>query len=409
MPLNSNQVKSMKPGVYSDGGGLYLVVRESGDRVWSYRFTGTDGKRAAMEFATFGDKPGEMTLSAARDQAREYRLALKKDGVDPRHRKKITIMGGKTFAEYWKDKVPGWCAGKHKDEPKNWERSLSDLKSMHHLKLHEIESTHVIDALKPIWWKKPVTANRTRERLERILDAAKVEKYRAGDNPAVWRGNLKHIFPSARKLNKKKAHASVEYTKAPSLLLALKYDPSRVARCVEVGILTVARSQEIRLMQWDEVDFDKETWLVPAERMKVKGQSEPKPHLVPLSKQAIEIIQSMPRDDRYVFPSDHAEDHQPFLPNALVNCIRRAGFAATMHGMRSTFRNWGGDCKEHNFRREVLEHCLAHRVGDESERSYWTGEMLDRRREVLNAWATYVRPPDSTTPVQHRPNLKIVA
>jgi integrase len=249
--------------------------------------------------------------------------------------------------------------------------------------LHEIETAHVTEALKPIWWEKPISVNRTCERIEKLLDAAKVEKFRTGENPAAWRGNLKFVLPSARKLNKKKGHASVPYSKAPALMTTLRYEPGNAARCVEVGILTCARSQEIRLMEWDEIDFDAKQWTCPAEKMKIKDESEPKPHLVPLSDQAIEIIKSMPRVGRYVFSSDHAEEHQPFFPNALTNVIKRAGFNATMHRCRTTFRNWGGESTEHNFRREVLEHYIAHRVGDESEKSYWTGEMIERRREVL--------------------------
>jgi hypothetical protein len=118
MPLNPTQVKSKQPGVRADGGGLYLVVRESGERVWAFRFTAPDGKRGQIEFAKVGDKPGELSLTAARDQAREYRLA-KKDGVDPRHKKQIEAKGGKTFKDYAKKKYPGWCMGKHKDEPKS--------------------------------------------------------------------------------------------------------------------------------------------------------------------------------------------------------------------------------------------------------------------------------------------------
>jgi len=138
--------------------------------------------------------------------------------------------------------------------------------------------------------------------------------------------------------------------------------------------------------------------------MKIKGQAQPNPHLVPLTDQAIEIIQSMPRVGRYVFLSDHAEEHQPFLPNALTNCINRTGFNGTMHGMRTTFRNWGGESVEHNFRREVLEHCLSHRVGDDSEKSYWTADMVERRRVALQAWADYVKPPK-----KKRPKLTLVA
>lgn len=231
-----------------------------------------------------------------------------------------------------------------------------------------------------------------RQRIEKLLFAAKVEKLRTGDNPATWRGNLEHVLTSARKLHKKRGHASVPYAKVPALMTALSYDPAPVARCVEVGILTVARSQEIRLMEWSEIDFDTKEWLCPAEKMKIKGDDEPKDHLVPLSDGALAIIKAIPRTDRYVFPSDHVDEHAPFLPNALTNCIRRTGFKGTMHGMRTSFRNWGGESVKHNFRREVLEHCLSHRVGDEAEKSYWTGDMKERRRIVLQAWADFVAP-----------------
>jgi integrase len=388
--LNPTQVKTKQPGAYADGGGLCLHVRKSGERIWAFRFTAPDGKRAVMEFARVSD----LGLSDARDQAREYRLALKKDGVDPRHKKKIEAAGGKTFKAFADEQYPAWCKGLSAEEEKQWKRSIDDVKDLHDLKLHEISTEDVLKALKPVWTIKPVTASRTRQRIERLLDAAKALKFRTGDNPAMWRGNLKHLLPSPRKIHVKKGHESVPYEKAPALMAALKYEPAPVARCVEVGILTCARSQEIRLMEWSEINFTKRTWLCPAEKMKIKGKDgdKPKNHLVPLTDQAIAIIQSMPKLGKFVFPSDHSEAHQPFLPNALTGCIKRAGFASTMHGMRTTFRNWGADSKEHNFRREVLEFCLSHRVGDEAELSYWDSEMMERRREVLEAWANYVKP-----------------
>jgi integrase len=388
VPLNSNQVKTKKAGAHADGGGLYLHVRESGDRLWAFRFTAPDGKRAVMEFA----KVGEMPLTEARDQARQYRLALKKDGIDPRHKKQIESKGGKTFKEFADEQYPSWCKGLSVEEQKQWKRSIDDVHSLHDLKLHEITTEDVLRALKPIWTVKPVTASRTRQRIERLLDAAKALKYRTAENSAAWRGNLKHLLQSPRKLNKKKGHTSLPYAKAPALMVGLQNDPAPVARCVEVAVLTVTRSQEIRLMEWDEVDFDKKTWLIPAEKMKIKGDEEQKPkkHLVPLTDQTVDIIKSMPRLGRYVFPSDHVDGHQPFRANALTGCIKRAGFKVTMHGMRTTFRNWGGDSKEHNFRREVLEFCLSHRVGDEAELSYWTSEMIDRRRDVMEAWSSYL-------------------
>jgi len=408
VPINPNQVKSLPCGAHADGGGLYLVVREGGDRAWAFRFTGHDGKRAQMEFAKPGDRDegDKLTLSGAREQAREYRVGLKRDGIDPRHKKRLATSGDKTFKEFADEQYPDWCKGLNPEEEKAWRRAIDDLPTLHKLKLHEIDTPQVLAALKPIWTVKPVTASRTRQRIERVLDAAKALKYRTGDNPAMWRGNLKHLLPSPRKLHTKKGHVSLAYRKAPALMVGLRYDTGTVARCVEVGILTVARSQEIRLMEWSELDLIAKTWLSPAHKMKMK-----KDHLVPLSDQAVELINSMPRVGCYVFPSDHADEHTPFLPNALTECIKRDGFKVTMHGMRTSFRNWGGESVEHNFRREVIEHCLAHREGDETERSYWTGEMIERRRIVLQAWADYVKPVSmhDAKPKAKNPALTLVA
>jgi len=200
------------------------------------------------------------------------------------------------------------------DAVTQWDRSLRDLPSLHTLRLHEIDTTHVVKALKAIWWENPISANRTRERLEKVLSAAKVEKFRTGENPAAWRDNLKHLLPSPRKLNKKKGHAAVQYEKAPALMAALAYDGATIARCVEVGILTCTRSQEIRWMEWTELDLvKKKTWPIPGEKMKIKGEGAGKPHLVPLTDQSIAIIQSMRKVGRYVFSSDHAIEHQPLF------------------------------------------------------------------------------------------------
>ena len=401
MPLNPSQVTMRQPGAHNDGDGLYLVVSKGGDRSWSFRFTAPDGKRAAMTFAKAGDRDSAigdiLTLKSARTKAREYAFALKRDGIDPRYKKQY----------------PGWCEGLSSEELKQWVRAIRDVPSMHNLKLHEIETNHVLAALKPIWTAKPVTAARIRQRIERVLDAAKALKLRTGENPAAWRGNLKHLLPSPRKLHRKKGHTALPYSKAPALMQGLALDPAIVARCVEVGILTVARSQEVRLMEWTEIDFAKKEWLCPADKMKIKQGSDEKAkdHLVPLSDQAIEILMLLPRKGRYVFPSDHNEEHAPFRPNALTGCIKRDGFNVTMHGMRTSFRNWGGDGGpdgKHSFPREVLEHCLAHREGDETEKAYWTGEMKARRRRVLQAWADFTKPKEKAKPLA-KPRLSLVA
>jgi integrase len=171
---------------------------------------------------------------------------LRRDGVDPRVKKRATIQGGKTFITFADEQYPTWCQGLSEEELKQWQRSMRDVPSLHALKLHEITTEHVLTALKPIWTEKPVTASRTRQRIERLMEAAKALKLCTGENPAAWRGNLKYLLPSPRKLHRKKGHPSVPYAKARALMTALRYETAPVARCVEVGILTVARSQEIR-------------------------------------------------------------------------------------------------------------------------------------------------------------------
>ena len=210
--LNSNQVKSLQAGVHADGGGLYLVVRESGDRVWAFRFTDLEGKRAQMEFARVGDRDSAsgdvLTLSSAREKARDYKVALKREGIDPRVKKRATAQGSKTFKEFAEEQYPVWCQGLSEEELKQWQRSVRDVPSLHDKKLQEITTEHVLEALKAIWTVKPVTASRTRQRIERLMDAAKALRLCTGENPAAWRGNLKHLLPSPRKLNRKKGHRS---------------------------------------------------------------------------------------------------------------------------------------------------------------------------------------------------------
>ena len=415
--LNSNQVKSLQPGVHADGGGLYLVVRESGDRVWAFRFTDLEGKRAQMEFARAGDRDGAsgdvLTQSSAREKARDYKVALKREGIDPRVKKRVTAQGSKTFKEFAEEQYPDWCQGLSEEELKQWQRSIRDVPSLQDKKLQEITTEHVLEALKATWTVKPVTASRTRQRIERLMDAAKALRLRTGENPAAWRGNLKNPPPSPRKLNCKKGHRSAPYTKMPGMMTGLRYDLGNAARCTEVGILTVSRSQEIRLMEWTELDFEARTWMVPAEKIKIRGELEPKPHLVPLSDQAIEIIQSMPRTDKYVFPSDHAEEHQPFRAMRLLGPSSALPSNPPCMAAARASEIGGADNKEHNFRREVLEFCLSHRIGDEPELSYWDSKMIKRRREALQAWADFIKPRKNTSgeqpPEIKRQKLKLVA
>jgi hypothetical protein len=198
------------------------VVRDSGERVWAFRFTAPDGKRAQMEFAKAGerDSPARdvLTLSSARDEAQTFKMGLKREGTDPRVRKKIATAAGKTVLEFANEQYPTFCIGLNPEEPKQWKRAIREMADLHKRKIADVTTEHARDALAKIWTEKPVTANRVRQRFERLFDAAKALKLRTGDNPFVWRGNLKHLLrqPTGKRgLHRKTHYTSLPYAKAP--------------------------------------------------------------------------------------------------------------------------------------------------------------------------------------------------
>jgi integrase len=412
MATDFQQLNDLKPGAMrSLGRGLYAVVaRRDGHRtrLYAFRFTSPEGERALMEFNDITVRQfNQDNEERARERVSECKIMLRRD-EDPRAPKRLAKIASRTLGEFIEEHKETWSAGMSKEETPAWNRLLKALPTLCSMPLHKIATEDVLKELKPIWMVKANKGHRLRQRLVKVFDAAKALKFRAGDNPAEWRANLKALLPSHRKLQPKKPHKSAPYKDIPTIVRKLRDDLSTSALVVEFGILTCTRSQEVRLAQWNHFNFETSTWRIPGEIMKIKMDEDGNwlDHLIPLSYQAIAILRSLPRRGRYVFPSDQNEDHQPYLPNALTGAIRRTGFKVTMHGMRTSFRNWGADNEEHNFRREVLEFCLSHRVGDEAELSYWTSEMLERRRKVMNAWADFVKPP-SLIP-EKRPILRVI-
>jgi len=403
--LNPKQINSRQDGAYADGGGLYLQVKGAA-RDYTFRFTAPDGKRAVMKIAA----TSEISLSEARERALSYRLMVR-DGIDPRARKRLAATGGKTVKTFIEENINNWSAGLNPEEPRVWARVLKAVPSLQNMHLHEVTTEHVLAALKPIWAVRPRKGGEVRRRLEKVFGAAKALKLRTGDNPAMWRDNLKYLLVSPRKAHNKRPHRSLPYKNMPALMAALRFDISTAARCVEFGVLTCGRSQEIRLAEWSEVDFDKATWRIPGAKMKIKKDENGNwlDHLVPLSKPAIALLQSLPRKGRYIFPSDAMDEHTHYLPGALVNAVARTSYKFTMHGMRASFRNWAGEDVAGNWQHDVIEFCLAHRIGDEAEHAYWTGDMIERRRILMEAWATYACSSRGTPPTRKQPNLKLVA
>lgn len=405
MKLNPKQINSLPEGSHADGGGLCLIVTDD-SRDYCFRFTAPDGQRTKMKIAAASD----ITLSEAREKALAYRLLLR-DGIDPRAKKRLDATGSKTFRKFAEENIANWSQGLHEDEPNAWRRALDAVPTLHDMQLHEITSDHVLAALKPIWAVKPNKGSRIRQRLEKVFGAAKALKLRTGDNPAMWRDNLKHLLVSPRKAHNKKPHRSLPYQQLPKLMVALRFDVATSARCVELGILCCLRSQEVRFAEWTEFDFDNKTWRIPGRKMKIKKDKDGNwlDHVVPLSDEATALVQSMPHKGRYVFASDQSEEHAPYRPNALTGVIARTGYKCTMHGMRSTFRNWAGEDVKGNWHRDVIEFCIAHRIGDAAEHAYWTAEMIERRRALMEAWAKYAYSDRGEPPARKKPDLKLVA
>jgi integrase len=247
-----------------------------------------------------------------------------------------------------------------------------------------IDTAEVLRVLKPVWQKIPETASRLRGRIERVLDAAQARGLRSGENPARWRGHLDTLLPPRQKLTRGH-HAAMPYHELPAFVARLRARDGVSARALEFVILTAARSGEVLGLQWSEIDLDRKVWTVPATRIKAGRE-----HRVPLSPRAVEILEAMRavRVSDYVFPGYRAG--RPLGDMALHLVRERMEIPYTVHGFRSTFRDWCGETT--NFPREVAEAALAHVVGDETERAYRRGDALEKRRKLMDAWAAHCEP-----------------
>lgn len=380
--LSVRQVAAITaPGIYSDGGGLYLRVRQSG-RSWFYIGT-LDGKRIELGLGPAID----VTLAKARERADEIRQMLL-DGKDPRQErakaktKKTPVITFGRFAEDLLDDIEdGFKNRKHRDQ---WRSTLTGhAKALSDVPINEVTTEQVLAVLQPIWLSKHETASRLRGRIERVLDAAKVKGLRSGENPARGRGHLDLLLPKWSKSNVKH-HPALPFAEVGKFLADLRQRPAVAARALEFAILTAARSGEVRGMTWAEVDLDARLWRVPADRMKAGFT-----HEVPLSDAAMSILRSVREDGHkpsdIVFPAPRGGALSDMSLSQLLKRMGRTGI--TVHGFRSTFRDWAGETTQ--FGREEVEMALAHTVASSVERAYRRGRALDKRRELMAAWAAY--------------------
>jgi integrase len=263
------------------------------------------------------------------------------------------------------------------------------------LAVDELTTEDVLKALNPIWTDKPETASRLRGRIERVLDFAKAKGWRSGENPAFWRGHLKNVLPARRKLSRGH-HAAMPYDDVPAFVGRLHGRDAMAALALEFAILTTARSDEVYKAQWSEIDLDGAVWTVPASRM--KGGRE---HRVPLSARALEILRGLNgvRVSDYVFPGQkRGRPLSSAAMDTLLTRMKEDHF--TVHGFRSSFRDWCGD--RTTFPRDIAEAALAHKVGDDTERAYRRSDALEKRRKLMQAWADYLSAPKTSNVTQFR-------
>lgn len=388
--LTTLAAKNAKPGRHADGGGLHLLVKESGARSWVYRFTLKGKTRDVGLGAAAG--PDATSLSDARDLASALRLKVKA-GIDPlveRQREAaqaleaaqaagIAAMTFKTVAEaYIAANESSWRNEKHRQQ---WRNTLATYvyPVIGELPVAKIGTAHVLKILEPIWQVKPETASRIRGRIETVLDAAKARGYRAGENPARWRGHIAQILPARSRLTRGH-HKAKPFGDIPAFVAQLRKRDAMAALALEFAILTAARTNEVLGATWDEVDLKKAIWTIPAGRMKAG-----KEHRVPLSPRAVEILEAVkPLEKASLFP---ANKYGTLSTMAMTMLLRRMKQDCTVHGFRSSFRDWAAECTE--FAHEVCEMALAHVIGNKSEAAYRRGDLFEKRRLLMNDWAAY--------------------
>ena len=383
--IKSNRLAT---GMYSDGGGLYLSVRESGSRSWMFRYRerGT-GKQRDLGLGSAGQ--GGVSLDDARERAGELKAGLRR-GTDPLAQKRADRGTGDdtfgTFADALLNAIKGGF--KNPKSQADWKRDIEvRCATLRPKRCKDITTEDVLSVLKPLWLTKSRTARETRGRIERILDAAKVKGLRSGENPARWKGHLKELLPAAKRT--KRHHPAAPYAEVPGIVKKLQAKHAAADTVVNLAgefvILTAVRTSEARFMRVSELHFPSRRWTIPAARMK-----RPKDHVVPLCDRALAILeQVLPKDaspDDFVFHGLKAG--QPLGMNAILHALKAVYPDMTTHGCRSSFRDWAGD--ETSFPRDIAEMALAHAVGDEVEQAYRRTTALEKRRQLMDAWGAYV-------------------
>lgn len=373
--LSETRIRTLsKAGIYSDGDGLYLRVRAGGSKqfVFIYR---RGAERKEIGLGGYGQGTAPVSLALAREKAEGIRQRLAR-GED--------LIQRKTFADVMDDviavKEASFRNEKHRAQ---WRMTLDKYAApLHGKPIAEITRDDVVETLKPIWATIPETADRTRMRIAAVIDHAKARGLFVGDNPADWRGGLKELLPARSKLTRGH-HAAVPYKDLPAVIARLRAAVGVSARAVEFAALTAARSGEVRGAVRSEFDLEEALWTIPAERMKA-GRD----HEVPLSARAVEIVRAAMQQSTSALVFEGGRAGKGISDTAMVKALRAAGAGdATLHGLRSSFRDWAGD--ETSYPRDVAEAALAHVITDKTEAAYRRGTALEKRRAMMEDWAKF--------------------
>jgi integrase len=392
MQLTTKRVARLlkKPGRHPDGHGLYLRVSSPGKASWLLRY-----ERGGRERMVGLGPIHTVGLADARSRARDARLELL-DGIDPIDAKRAlraqqaleaarTIVFAAAARQWHKQHEASW------KNPKHGRQVIDTLATyafpvIGALPVGAIDTGLVLKVLEPIWSDKTETASRVRGRIEAVLDWATVRGYRAGENPARWKGHLAEVLPARARIAKPEHHAALPYAEIGAFIAELRRRDAIAARALEFTILTAARTGEVIGAKWGELDLGAKIWTVPAGRMKGGKQ-----HRVPLSDRALQILSELPREDDndFVFIGGAAGGLSNMAMTAVLKRMGRGDI--TVHGFRSTFKDWAAELT--NYPNHVTEQALGHVIGDKVEKAYRRGDLFDKRRKLMVAWGTYCAKP----------------
>ncbi|WP_024577969.1 MULTISPECIES: site-specific integrase [unclassified Afipia] len=390
--------QKLPPGRHADGGNLYLTVSPAGARSWVFLYRGPRSRKIEMGLGPARDVP----LSMAREKATAARrlLAEGRSPLEAKRAEQAVPTFGDAADELIETMKPSWKNPKHRAQ---WEMTmLVYAASVRETRVDQVQTADVLRILRPLWQTKPETASRVRGRIERVLDSARAQGHRSGENPARWKGHLDQILPKRAKLTRGH-HAAMPYSQVPEFVARLRSVPTISNLALEFTILCAARSGEARGALWTEIDRPGGLWIVPPARMK-----EGREHRVPLTQRALEILDLVARlagkrQCELIFPG---LKKQALADSSLAKPMFTLGASEyTPHGFRSSFRDWAGDTTD--FAREVAEAALSHLVGDDSERAYRRGDALEKRRGLMIAWEQFLREPNETlSKVRHGIDLR---